>query len=87
MSTQIQEAHRTPTRHDQNISFPHHGPIETSVIQNKERVYKHQSLIEETRSQYQLTLKARRAYSSVLQALEDHRCQPRLFYPANLSTT
>lgn len=59
MSTQIQEAHRTPTRHDQKINFPHHVTIEASVIQNKERVYKHQSLIKETPSQ--LILKARRA--------------------------
>lgn len=86
VSTQMQEAHRTPARHDQKINFPHHVTIETAVIQNKEKVYKHQSLIKETLSQYQLTLKARRAQSSVLQALEDHGCQLRLFYPANLST-
>lgn len=61
MSTQIQEAHRTLARNDQKINFPHHVTIETTVIQNKEKVYKHQSLIKETLTQYQLTLKARRA--------------------------
>lgn len=79
--------HVEPARHNQKIKFPHHVTVETSVIQNKQRVYKHQSLIKETLSQYQLTLKDRRAQSSILQALEDHGCQLKLFYPANLSTT
>ena len=33
------------------------------------------------------TLKLRRAQSNVLQLLKDHRCQPRLLYPAKLSIT
>ena len=33
------------------------------------------------------TLKARRAWADVLQALRDHRCQPRLLGPAKLSIT
>jgi hypothetical protein len=30
------------------------------------------------------TLKARRAWADVLQTIRDHRCQPRLLYPAKL---
>jgi hypothetical protein len=33
------------------------------------------------------TLKARRAWTDVLQTLRDHRFQPRPLYPANLSIT
>jgi hypothetical protein len=30
-------------------------------------------------------MKARRAWSEVMQTLREHKCQPRLFYPAKLS--
>ena len=33
------------------------------------------------------TLKARRSWTGVIQILRDHRCQPRLTYPAKLSIT
>ena len=33
------------------------------------------------------TLKDRRAWTIVLQTLRDHRCQPRLLFPAKLSIT
>jgi hypothetical protein len=31
------------------------------------------------------TMKARRAWSEVMQTLREHKCQPRLLYPAKLS--
>ena len=33
------------------------------------------------------TMKARRFWEDVLQILKDHRCKPRLLYPAKLSIT
>ena len=33
------------------------------------------------------TMKARRSWSSVIQTLQDHRCQPRLIYSSQLSIT
>ena len=33
------------------------------------------------------TMKVRRAWADVIQALREHKCQPRLLYPANLSIT
>ena len=33
------------------------------------------------------TMKARRAWTDVIQTLREHKCQPRLLYPAELSIT
>jgi hypothetical protein len=33
------------------------------------------------------TLKARRSWEDVIQTLREHKCQPRLLYPAKLSIT
>jgi hypothetical protein len=33
------------------------------------------------------TLKARRSWTDVIQTLREHKCQPRLLYPAKLSIT
>jgi hypothetical protein len=33
------------------------------------------------------TMKARRAWADVIQTLREHKCQPRLLYPAKLSIT
>jgi hypothetical protein len=32
-------------------------------------------------------MKARRSWTDVIQTLGEHKCQPRLLYPAKLSTT
>jgi hypothetical protein len=32
-------------------------------------------------------MKARRSWTDVIQTLREHKCQPRLLYPAKLSTT
>jgi hypothetical protein len=32
-------------------------------------------------------MKARRAWTDVIQTLREHKCQPRLLYPAKLSIT
>jgi hypothetical protein len=33
------------------------------------------------------TMKARRSWANVIQTLREHKCQPRLLYPAKLSIT
>jgi hypothetical protein len=33
------------------------------------------------------TMKARRSWTDVIQTLREHKCQPRLIYPAKLSIT
>jgi hypothetical protein len=33
------------------------------------------------------TMKARRSWADVIQTLREHKCQPRLLYPAKLSNT
>jgi hypothetical protein len=33
------------------------------------------------------TIKARRSWANVIQTLREHKCQPRLLYPAKLSIT
>ena len=73
-----------------------HNNQNIKCIQNKERILK------VTRKKSQVTckvrsiritldfstdtLKARKGWATVLQSLRDHRCQPRLLYPAKLST-
>jgi hypothetical protein len=32
-------------------------------------------------------MKARRSWTDIIQTLREHKCQPRLLYPAKLSTT
>ena len=83
----VQEAYRTPNRLDQKKS-PHHIIIKTQNIQNKERIlrdakekgqvtYKGRRI--RITSDFSVeTMKARRSWSSIMQILRDHRCQPRL---------
>jgi hypothetical protein len=33
------------------------------------------------------TMKARRSWTDIIQTLREHKCQPRLLYPAKLSIT
>ena len=77
--------------------FPCHIIIKTINIQNKERIlraaketgqvtYKGRP-IKITPDFSMKTMKVRRSWSSVMQTLRDHRCQPRLLYPAKLSIT
>jgi hypothetical protein len=40
MPIQVQEASRTPNRHDQNRTFPQHIIIKTISTENKERILK-----------------------------------------------
>ena len=97
MLMSIQEAYRIPNRLDQKRNSSHHIIIKTPNALNKERILK------AVREKGQVTykgrpiriipdfspeiMKARRAWTDVIQTLRDHKCQPRLLYPAKLSIT
>jgi hypothetical protein len=93
----IQEAYRTPNRLDQKRnSFPH-IIIRTKNALNKDRILK--AAREKGQVTYKgrpirikpdftpETMKARRSWTEVIQTLREHKCQPRLLYPAKLSIT
>ncbi|KAL6090569.1 hypothetical protein STEG23_009418, partial [Scotinomys teguina] len=93
----IQEAYRTPNRLDPQKKSSRHIIIKTLNIQNKERIlraakekgqltYKGRP-IRITPDFSMETLQARRSWSDIIQTLRDHRCQPRIIYPAKLSIT
>uniref|UniRef100_A0ABK0M2U8 Nucleic acid binding protein n=1 Tax=Rattus norvegicus TaxID=10116 RepID=A0ABK0M2U8_RAT len=91
----IQEAYRTPNRLDQKRNTSSHIIVKTPNAQNKERILK------AVREKGQVTykgrpiritpdfspeiMKARRSWTDVIQTLREHKCQPRLLYPAKLS--
>ena len=93
----IQEAYRTPNRFDQKINFSCHKIIKTLNTQNKERILK--TVREKGQVTYKVkpirittdfstdTIKVRRSWTNVIQDLCEHKCLPRLLYPANFSIT
>jgi hypothetical protein len=95
MPIQVQEASSTPNRPDQNRITPRHIIIKTITTETKERIL--QAIREKKQITYKgklikitahfstETLKARRACSEVLQALNESNFKPRILYPAKLS--
>jgi hypothetical protein len=95
MPMNIQEAYRTPNRLDQKRNSSRHIIIRTTNALNKDRILK--ALRETGQVTYKgrpiritpafspETMKARRAWTDVIQAQREHKCQPRLIYPAILS--
>jgi hypothetical protein len=95
MPIQVQEASRTPNGLDQNRTTPRCIIIKTST-ENRERILK------AVRQKKQITykgkpikimadfsteaLKARRAWSEVFWALNENNFNPRILYPAKLSS-
>ena len=95
MPMNIQEAYRTPNRLDQKRNSSHHIIIKTQNELNKEIILK------AVRGKGQVTykgrpiritldfspetMKARRSWADVIQTLREHKCHPRLLYPAKLS--
>jgi hypothetical protein len=93
----MQEAYRTPNRLDQKRNSSRHIKIRTTNALNKERILK------AVREKGQVTykgrairitpdfspeiMKTRRSWADVKQTLIEHKCQPRLLYPAKLSVT
>jgi hypothetical protein len=95
MPMYIQEAYRTPNRLDQKRNSFCHIIIKTSNALNKERIlwavrgkgqvtYKGRP-IRTTPDFSPETMKARRPWADVIQTLREHKCQPKLLYPAKLS--
>lgn len=95
ISINIQEAYRTPNRLDQKRNTSRHIIVKTLNIQNKERILK--AAREKGQVTYEgrpiritpdfssETMKARRAWASIMETLRDHKCPARLLYPAKLS--
>ena len=93
----IQEAYRTPNSLDQNRNTSCHIIIKTPKVLNKERklkavrdkgqvTYKGR-FIRITPDFSPGTMKARRSRADVMKTLREHKCQPRLLYPAKISIT
>jgi hypothetical protein len=97
MTMNIQEAYRTPNRLDQKRNFSLHIIIRTTNALNKDRILK--AVREKDQVTYKgrsiritpdlspETMKDRRAWTDVIQTLREHKCQPRLLYPAKHSIT
>jgi hypothetical protein len=94
MPIQVQEASRTLNRPDQNRTTPRHIIIKTST-ETRERILKaarEKKQITYTGKPIKITadfsietLKSRRAWSEVFQALNESNFNPRILYPAKLS--
>jgi hypothetical protein len=92
---QVPEAYRTPNRPDQNRTTPRHIIIKTTSSETRERILK--AVREKKQITYQgkpikitadfstETLKARRAWGEIFQALNENNFNPRILYPAKLS--
>jgi hypothetical protein len=90
----IQEASRTPNRLDKKRNSSCHIIIETPNALNKERIIK--AVRERSQVTYKgrpiriildfspETMKAKRSWADVIQTLREHKCQPRILYPAKL---
>jgi hypothetical protein len=97
MPMNIQEVYRTPNRRDQKRNSSRHIIIRTTNAINKERILK--AVREKGHVTYKCrpiritpdispeTMKAKRAWTNVIQTVRVHKCQPRLLYPAKLSIT
>ena len=84
MDIKVQEAYRTPNKWDQKRKSSHHIIIKTLNAQNKERILK--AAREKGQVTYKgrpiritpdfstETMKARRAWSEVMQTLREHKC-------------
>jgi hypothetical protein len=97
MLMNIQETYRTPNRLDQKRNCSQHIIIRTTNALNKDRILKavrekgqitHKGRpIRITPDFSSETMKARRSCTDVIQTLREHKCQPKLLYPAKLSIT
>ena len=97
MSMNIQEGYRTPNRLDQKRNSFWHIIIKTTNAPNKVRILK--AVRGKSQVPYKVrpiritpdfspeTMKVRRSWTDVIQTLREHKCQPRVLYPAKLSIT
>lgn len=95
MPMNIQEVYRTPNRLNQKRNSPCHIIIKTpkctkrilKAVRGKGQVTYKGRPIRITPDFPPETMKARRSWADVIQTLREHKCQPRLLYPAKLSIT
>jgi hypothetical protein len=97
MLMNIQGAYRTPYRLDQKRNCSHHIIIKTPSAQNKEIILI--AVREKGEETYKETpiritpdfsteiIIGRRSLADVIHNLREHKCHPRLLYPAKLSIT
>jgi hypothetical protein len=97
MPMNIQEGYRTPNRLDQKRNSSQHMIIRKTNALNKDRILK--VVREKGQVIYKgrpiritpdfspETMKTRRSLTEVIQSQREHKCQPRLLYPAKLSIT
>jgi hypothetical protein len=88
MLIQVQEASRTSNRLDQNKTAPQHVIIKTTSTENREKILKaarekkqitYKGKPIKSMADYSTeTLKARRAWSEILQALNENNFNPRI---------
>jgi hypothetical protein len=88
MLIQVQEASRTSNRLDQNKTTPQHVIIKTTSTENREKILKaarekkqitYKGKPIKSMADYSTeTLKARRAWSEILQALNENNFNPRI---------
>uniref|UniRef100_A0A8D2DK81 L1 transposable element RRM domain-containing protein n=1 Tax=Sciurus vulgaris TaxID=55149 RepID=A0A8D2DK81_SCIVU len=95
MENQVQEAYRTPNTQNYNRPTPRHIIMKIPNIQHKDRILK--AVREKNQITFRgkpirisadfsiQTLKARRAWNNIFQALKENGCQPRILYPAKLT--
>ena len=93
----IKDAYRTTNRLDQKRNSSRHIIVKTPSAQRKERILK--AVREKGHVTYKgrpirITpnfsteiMKARRAWTDIMQNQREHKCQPKLLYPAKLSIT
>jgi hypothetical protein len=96
MPMYTQEAYRTPNSLDQKRNSSHYVIIKTANVQNKENIKsskKKGQVIYKGRPNKIIpdlppeTMKARRFWANDIQTIREHKCQPRLQYPAKLSVS
>jgi hypothetical protein len=97
MAMNIQEAYRTPNRLDQKRNSPLHIIIRTKNALNKVKILKaarekgqvsNKGRPIRITPEFSLeTMKARRSWTDLILTIREHKCQPRLLYPPNLSIT
>jgi hypothetical protein len=97
MPINIQEAYRTPNTLDQKRNSSQHIIIRTTKALNKDKILKvirekckvtyEGRLIRITPHFSPENMKTRRSWTDVIQTLREHKCQPRLLYPAKISIT
>jgi hypothetical protein len=97
MAMNIKETYKTPHRLDQKSHSSRHIIIKTANTLNIDRILK--AVREKGQVKYKgrpirivpdfspETMKARRAWADIIQTLREHKCQPRLLYPAKFSIT